>query len=186
MTPHPRKDAGHRHTGVSDKRAYFRVPTWLVVHCQVIDRTEAESLEVELLANAPLDPSELDPGLAAWLGRIEDKLDRLLAHLDPDSYASIASEDPQEVQLSGAGMLFEVKEEVPPEATLALEFALPGAPGRRVRCLAEIAEQQGQTPGPLAVYFAVIHERDRDAIVRHVLEVQRGQIRARGGEDECP
>jgi len=187
MTLHPLEADGGGQECEGGERSYFRVPTWLEVRCRVVGSEEAERLEAQILGQAPLDLSLLEPSLAIWLQRIEEKLDHLLTRLDPDAPVSIALEGLQEVALSGAGMSFGVRERVESGAILALEFVLPGAPGRRVHCLADIAaaaDAGGQPPARLAVAFRVIHEADRDAIVRHVLEVQRSQILSRGDQGE--
>ncbi len=166
----------------SAERSYYRIPTVLPVRCRVIHAHEAHALEAEIAARTPLDLSSLDLGLRSWLARIEDKLDRILAHFETEEGAWITREEPLDVVLSGGGLQLPVLEEVEVGSDTLVELTLPGSPKLVVRAIARVArcDSDGKEIR-LALHFRVISEGDRAAVVGHVLELQRSQLRRRSG-----
>ncbi len=168
----------------AERRAFFRVLTHLPVKCRAVSEREAELLARELPERRAPDVSRVEPGLAAWLDRIERKLDRVLIHLGIGDPVAFGADDVQQVMLSGAGLSFASDQSVATGGLALVEFEIPGTPAHLVRCLARVVhhhppKQEGES-GTTAVAFEVIHDSDREAIVRHAVEVQRALIRARG------
>ena len=168
----------------AERRTFFRVLTRLPVKSRAVSEREAETLARELPERRAPDFSRIDPGLAGWLDRIERKLDRVLLHLGIGDPVAFGDGDVQEVMLSGAGMSLASESPVPPGKLTLVEFEIPGTPAHLVRCLARVIRHQPpkEPGGPVtaAVAFEVINEADREAIVRHAVEVQRTLLRTRG------
>ena len=166
-----------------ERRAFFRVLPRLPSQTRSVTAREAEALAVEIPERRAPDASRLDEGVAAWLDRIETKLDRILVHLGIGDPVVFGEDDVQEVLLSGSGMCFVSDEPAEPDALLRVEFELPGVPARVVRCLARVIRRlppkEEGGPESTAVSFDVIHDGDREAIVQHAVEVQRALIRMR-------
>jgi hypothetical protein len=159
----------------TDRRGYFRVHTRLRLALRPVAADEVEALRREILQREPLGRPRLDPELADWLTRIEEKLDLLLADAGLAPSGALRK-DERSVVLSGGGLLLP-RAELDCEAGQALlvEFDLPLRPRHAVRCLATLAGGRPETGGaaPLALRFVCIHEEDRDAIVRHALIVEQ-------------
>ena len=65
----------------AERRAFFRVLTRIPVQCRRITPPEAEALAREIRERRAPQPLRIDEALAAWLDRIERKLDRVLVHM---------------------------------------------------------------------------------------------------------
>lgn len=165
---------------VPDGRSYYRVSTFLPVRCRYIDASELSGLEARILTRESLDLSQLDPGLCVWLDRIEEKLDRILSHYESEDGSWITPEGPLQVVLSGSGICFPVSEEVPVGCDLLVEIILPGTPKHTVRCIGRVARCGiDEKRIEVGVSFRVISESDQKAVVAHVLEIQRTELRRR-------
>jgi len=162
----------------TDRRGYFRVQTRLRIGLRPVAAAEIEPLRRDILQREPLVRPRLDPGLADWLTRIEEKLDRLLGQAGLAS-PGIPRREECSVVISGSGLLLP-HAETPAEigATLLLDFDLPLSPRHPVRCLAVVAANRPEPHGhyAIALGFCCIHEEDRDAIVRHALIVERREL----------
>lgn len=167
--------------GRREQREYFRVWSFLPIRARKTKPEERHALHTEISARRPETASRLDPELVAWLDRIECKLERLLAHMDLSDRPDFGPDDVQEVQISGSGILFTSETPGRKDDLLLVEFEVPGTPRRMVRCLGRVAraEPAGEGLRQIAVGFDVIHESDRDAIVQHVLAVQRSDLSRR-------
>lgn len=170
------------------KRSYFRVETEIPLRHRRISRKEAEIFERELAVGAA-GPS-VEPALAAWFERIERKLDRILAHLEPDADVPVGESDRRPVVLSGSGARYEWSEPVEVGESLLVEMLVPGTPPLRIRSVAEVVRRiqppDPKKPASIAVAFRVIRASDQDAIVRYTYDVQRAArgasgVLARGG-----
>lgn len=159
----------------SDRRGFFRVQTRLPLGIRGVAPAEVGRLCAEILRRTPQAPSDVAPGLASWLARIEEKLDLLLEKNAAGDEPELQKRE-REVVLSGSGLLLPGETYIPDFGSKQLvEFDLPLQPRYRVRCLARVAGTRSHegSPPALALGFACIHEEDRDAIVRHNLILQR-------------
>ncbi len=175
-----------------ERRAFFRILTHLPVKCRKVAGREAETLAREIPERRAPETGRIDEALAVWLDRIERKLDRVLVHLGIGDPVAFSDADVQEVMLSGSGMAFVTDAEVVPGDPVLVEFEIPGVPAQLVRCLARVIRnlpakkrpgkrEAGDDRETTAVSFEVIHDSDREAIVRHAVEVQRKLIRRQRG-----
>ena len=173
-------------SGKREQREFFRVWSFLPVRARRVRSSERHALTTEIKARLPEAVNRLDPELVAWLDRIESKLERLLAHMDLSDRPCFGPDDVQEVQISGSGLMFTGSEPTKKDDLLLVEFEVPGSPRRMVRCLGRVARSetgQNRSAPQIAVGFEEIHESDRDAIIQHVMAVQRADLsrRADGG-----
>ena len=167
------------------ERNYFRVRCTLPVRTRFVRPDEIEALASEIMQRKPTrDLSALDPEVAAWLDRIEQKLDGILLQLGAVDEAPRPTR-PEQVVLSGGGI------RIPSDAarevgdTLLVEFELPGPPARSVRCLGRIVGVYDENADgrELAITYHAIHPQDREAVVQHTLAVERGEQRSRSDDD---
>ncbi|MEM7409205.1 MAG: PilZ domain-containing protein [Myxococcota bacterium] len=162
-----------------EKRDYFRVQTQLPLRAQVISAGERSRLEREIYAGETGDLGDVDPQLAAWMDRLEVKLDRILEILGEDRQELRPSEV-HDVVISGSGISWVTQDPVAHDATLLLEFELPGPPAQRVRCLGVVVRTIPRDDGSeVACGFSAIREEDRESIIRHCLDVERFALRSR-------
>jgi len=159
----------------TDRRGFFRVQTRVRLGLRPVTPEEVAGLRSEILQREPSPRPKVDPGLADWLTRIEEKLDQLLHDAGRAAPGALRKQE-HSVVLSGSGLLLpnvEATREL--GSTLLLEFDLPLCPRHAVRCLAVVAGNRPDADGrpALALGFCCIHEEDRDAIVRHTLVVER-------------
>ncbi len=167
------------------ERSYFRIRCTLPIRARRVAPEGVEALAAEILQRrtGPAG-SNLDPDVAAWLDRIEQKLDRILVTIGAVTEPARPSQ-PEQVVLSGGGLRFASGEARSMGDTLLIELELPGSPTRLVRCLGNVVGVYGDEDGgrEVAITYHAIHPSDREAIVQHTLAVERGEQRARIDED---
>ena len=173
---------------VPDQREYYRVVTCIPFRYRRPDPDEIDELVVRIETRSDPDFAKIDPALSGWLDRIERKLECVLAHLEACDSPPLRDQDTREVSLSGSGMRFLCEDEIPPGTEVLLEFELPGTPAHRVSCLGRVVDPSspGETSdgkNQTAVEFCAIREIDRDAIVRHALEIQRRDLQLRNSSE---
>lgn len=164
-------------------RVYFRVRTQLAIRMQPVKSHDRERLEWEITRGETREESQIDPDLASWLGRIESKLDRILLHVGAES-EELRPTEVHSVVLSGGGISVLCERKEDPQTLLLVDFELPGAVPYRIRCLASVvsATPSEQNGTDLAMSYVAINERDREAIVRFTLDVERGELRSRSAD----
>ena len=171
----------------ANRRSFYRVKARIPLRHRRVRPDEREDLEREILTPRP-EPPDVEPPLAAWMQRLERKLDTVLSHLDDAVPAPLGELDLCQVELSASGMMFAAKETADVDGIELLEFLLPGIESRVVRALARVvvrceSGEPGEVP-QVAFAFSTIDEEDREAIVRFGNEVQRIGLRARSAERE--
>ena len=160
-----------------EQREYFRVKTELPLRIRPVSQAERQPLEFSILSREAAGPGELDPQLAAWLDRIESKLDHLLLHFGLD-FQEIRPTERVSIVLSGSGLALPREHVDANHSLFLLELELPGPPAHAVRLLAEKVARRDS--GELvAMRFCAIQPEDREAVVRHTLDVQRTELRQR-------
>lgn len=170
--------------GQSYERSYFRVRCTLPLRMRRARPEEIEALASEIVQQRPTpDLSSLDPDVASWLDRIEQKLDRILVQVGADDGEGRPTQN-ESLILSGGGIRMAWGAAWDAGETLLIEFELPGATARLVRCLGRIIDvyEEGGAR-ELGISFHAIHAQDREAIVQHTLSVERDTRRSRNDED---
>ena len=167
---------------MSERRRYFRVLARLPVRHRPLEPGEFASLKRDIETPRP-DPESLEPALASWLVRIEEKLEQVLGLLGD---AGAAPAEPVDVEISGGGLRFGAK--LPDEQEgddVLVELTLPGSPPRPIRAIGRVVARTNEDSGhdEVAVSFRVIDERDREAIIRFAHEVERVQLRSRAARE---
>ncbi len=163
-----------------ERRQHFRVQTRLRFSERLVHRHERPVLEEQILGRPSDGPSALAPELAAWLERIERKLDVVLQVVAPESSLTEQPLEPRDLSLSGSGVAFESDLDLDVGDELWLEIELPGPPSYRVCCLATVVSIGDPCPDwRVAACFRAIREEDRDRIISHTLAVERESLRAR-------
>ncbi len=167
-------------SGDIEKRSYYRVATSVPVRCRVLSAREEEALSLEVQTRRQPDLTGMDDDLRSWLARIEDKLDRILAHYETEDPGWITADGPLEIQLSGAGLKLPVLKKVPKGTPVLVDITIPAEPKIVARAVARVEACSGSGKSfELALSFQAISEADRDAVVAHVLEMQRSELRRR-------
>ncbi len=162
------------------QRDFFRVKTRLPIRMTPVAASERGRLEREIMRPDASAAPEVDPDLARWLDRIERKLDRILLHLDVEC-EGVRPTETRSLVISGGGLRAPVDRAYPVGSLFLVELELPGPPAHLVRCLASVVEFFCHEDGvaDLALAYQAIHEEDREAIVRHTLDVERSELRSR-------
>ena len=156
-----------------DLRSYYRVETELAVRVRRATASELATFEQCFGAGGTEPSVALAPGLVTWLRYLDQKLDRVLALLDPSQPRPLEDHGLQHVVISGGGMLVEQTDGLEPGADVIVELVIPGEPPHRVRALGRVVglRQREGAPG-VGLEFRLIDESDRDAIVRMVNRIQ--------------
>lgn len=151
-----------------NRRRAFRVAARLPIRHR---RLSAEQWAAEERSWRMPEPSALprDPALAAWLQRIEAKLDGLLA-ADGSAEPPLGAEDVHDVDLSSVGVRLAAAEGLDAGDAVLVECLVPGRVPRPVRALARVVRAEDDR---VSLSFERIREADRDALVRFTQDVQR-------------
>ncbi len=166
------------------RREYFRVRTRLAIRTHLLRPEEADRLRLDVADRKPSGAPQLEPRLEQWLERIERKLDELRAQLDPQFERPLGAADMREVEISGSGLAWRGEPRYDPESWIRADFELPPPLARSIVVLARsVARSAGSDEGAVqAIAYDAIFEGDRDAIVRHCLDVERRKIQIEGGK----
>ena len=162
-----------------ESREYFRVRTRLRVGLRTLTPAEAEEIAREITQREPGYGTRIDFELAEWLARIERKLDIVLRKLGAEAESGVLPSEELDIVISGNGLL------VPNDGSLSaagqhvlVELHLPGTPLRPVRAQAVVvAHAAGDSRELVPLALRVIHEADRDSIIRHCIAVERRNLR---------
>jgi c-di-GMP-binding flagellar brake protein YcgR len=159
-----------------ERRSYFRVRTRVSVRYRQASEQEAQTFLSELASRREGPSLPIDPILALRLDRLEQKLDLILATLRRDAEQPLGSEHQQTITLSGNGLEIVSDEPVEPGCEILVELRIPVSPPRVVRALARAVTSvsgANESKGKIALTFEAIDENDREAIIRHVFDVER-------------
>lgn len=126
---------------------------------------------------------ELQRRMVPALAAMHEKLDRILFSLNPHDPVALRFEKPLPVNLSGSGLGLTAEEPLSPETTLALELLLPFLAPLVIKAIGRVSRVQPLDPEKrqwhIGIAFEVIHEEDREAIIRYISREQRIALRAR-------
>ena len=166
------------------RREFFRVRTRLALRTTALRPEEADRLRLDVADRKPSGAPQLDPRLEQWLERIERKLDELRAHLDPQVERPLGVADMREIEISGSGLAWRGEPRYDPDVWIRAEFELPPPLARSIVVLARsVARPPGSEDNEVqAIAFEAIFEGDRDAVVRHCLDVERRNIQIESGK----
>ncbi len=162
--------------GGRERRGFFRVRTRIAVRARLASETEAQAFLSELASRREGPSLPIDPILALRLDRLEQKLDLVLSTLRRDATPPLGVEHQQTITLSGNGLELTPDEPVEPGSDLLVELRIPVSPPRLVRLLARAvtgAAASGESKERIALTYVAIDENDREAIIRHVFDVER-------------
>ncbi len=164
-----------------EQRSYYRVFASLPIRIRRLDPSEVPSVAAVIASPVDRFPEISDAALAIVLQRIENKLDIVLSHLEPDHPRPLGDRDVRRISLSASGVGCEMNEQISIHDDVLVEFLLSEVPARHVRAIARPVMEKDVSdgvPGALmALSFHVISDADRDAIVRYSYDVQRLQLR---------
>ena len=169
----------HAMSEQAESREYFRIRTRLRVGLRELTPAAADEIAREIAHREPGPGTRIDFEHAEWLARIERKLDLVLRRLGAEAEAGNLPSEELDLVLSGNGLSFHREGPLPAAGEQFLvELHLPGTPLRPVRALAVVAKHaHGDSPGLLPLALRVIHEADRDSIIRHCIAVERRNLR---------
>lgn len=187
-----------------ERRDSFRVDT--TVHLEVreladeeyqrlLDTPAEHTVESSLVSqmrsltaqagNLLVNIRKTDPDVAHYLSLLDRKIDLLAAHLEGSRGTGTVSPDTR-VNLGAGGLAFWREQPLAPGARLELKLVLfPSYV--RIHALAVVAhaEEDAQAPLPLhyrvGVAFTQLAEAEKDALVRHLIELQSAQLRRQRG-----
>jgi hypothetical protein len=198
-----------------EEREFVRIDTRLPLHYQRLTPTEYRREKARILTDrqARMHPflqlmdrwssqdepntrsGELERLVAPVLAAMNEKLDRILATLNPADPIALRFEEPKALNIGGAGIGLRVTECLPVDTVLALHFLLPFPFPVPINAIARVIRVEPLDLAPQQWYaatkFDVIHEEDREAIIRYIFREQRIALRTRntpmaGGEVESP
>jgi len=187
-----------------ERREYFRIKNWIIINHELIpsledappieDLAQSSSPKINLLHEL----NRLENENQAYLGSLAEKQSQLgnyllninrkielltqfvVQSLDTDA------QELTEVDISGGGVRFtaqdsyELDQHVKIELVLVPECVGIVAYGRVVDC----KPREQDTGYDLALIFVKLREAHRDAIIKHVFQVQSRQLRQDQGENE--
>ncbi len=163
--------------GNRSDRAFFRVRALLPLRHERADQRDIEVFLAELEGVGKVRPPDREPTLEERIEHLDQKIERILSLLDPSVPRPLDETDQRPLEISGSGVRYPWPDPVEPGVLLRLHFYLPSTPPRTVRCIGRVVScREPDLPHrshSVAVAFEHIAEADRDAIVRHTLEVER-------------
>lgn len=186
----------------ADRRQFYRIDDDVALKYRVVRREELDSAlsrlkegyhdllgvasafaDMNVKMNHALDKCRQEtPEVALYLEGLNEKLDTLI-HLLAVSDAGLPNRPTHRVNLSASGIRFNAREDIPQGTSLEIKmvffpsFLCMMSFGTVVRC----ARAQNTAPGypyDIAVEFLYIRERDRELLVRHVLQKESTTLRA--------
>jgi PilZ domain len=131
---------------------------------------------------------DLDRLIVPVLAVMNEKLDHILAILNPNDPMALRFEAPQWVNISGSGIGLILQENFPLDAALLLELLLPFPFPLMVKAIGRVTRVEpvdadhldaDQQQWYVGTQFDVIREEDREAIIRYIFREQRVALRAR-------
>jgi hypothetical protein len=187
----------------SEEHEFVRIATKLPLHYQRLNTAERRREKARILGDQQtrMNPflqlmerwisqedqggrgSDLERLLGPVLAAMNEKLDHILAILDSSDPMALRFEKPLGMSISGSGIGLTLPEYFPLDSILGLDFLLPFPFPLRIKALAKVyrVESLDLTPQQwyVATKFDVIHEEDREAIIRYIFREQRIALRMR-------
>lgn len=126
--------------------------------------------------------------LASYLMKIDEKLDRILDHLEKDRPQASRRTTAAAREVSGSGMRLVLSERIDNGQHLTISLDLPGFPLNNIQAYGQVVRvspRRGKDKGmfDVAVKFLYINETDREQLIAYSFCEQRKAIRAGNGND---
>jgi hypothetical protein len=187
----------------SEDGAFVRIDTHLPLHYQRLEPMACRREKARILMDrqARMNPflqlmerwgsqeeqsargAELERLVGPVLAIMNEKLDRILATLNPADPIALRFEEPRALNISGAGIRLTLPEGFPVDTVLALDFILPFPFPLHVKAIGRVHSIEPLDLEPqrwyTTLYFVVIHEEDREALIRYIFREQRIALRTR-------
>ncbi len=169
------------------RRNHYRVDTWLPINVGWLARDDVSAWVREL--NTPREESHAlgEPLLEKRLSQLEAKIDLLLKREGFDVEVPLEAQEKEQIQLSGSGLRLATNGVLRIDDYVRVEMFLPEKQGVHVRALGEVVSESVASGDAqqrsVSIAFRTIRETDREAIIRHVYEVQRVILQAQSKRD---
>jgi c-di-GMP-binding flagellar brake protein YcgR len=171
-----------------EKRTFVRADLATRVKVQPVSREEFEHHKSMRLggisggAGADSLPNEQMGYLFDRLSRIEEKLDRILEKLDPDSCSEEMATYGTAQNISGAGVNLILEEALEAGQLVLISLSVPGFSIGFLQAYGEVVrvapfEGQNQESFETSVKFLVISEEEREKLIAYAFQRQRQVIR---------
>lgn len=175
---------------IDEKREYVRADLKTQVKIQPVSREEFDRLKTMQATGLPDDtcPEESDmpntqfAHLIQRLNRIEDKVDRILCKLDPESRSDEGATYGLALNVSGAGINLLLDKEMEVGRLVLISLSVPGfsigflhAYGEVVR-VSKIEDAERQS-FDTSIKFLIISETEREKLISYAFCRQRQAIR---------
>jgi len=126
--------------------------------------------------------------LAAYLVKIDEKLDRILDQLEEKRLESSLKTTAAAREVSGSGMRLALSERIEKGQHLRISMNLPGVPLNNIQAYGKVirvSARRGKDKGmfDVAVKFLYISDTDREQLIAYSFCEQRKIIRAGNGND---
>ena len=190
-----------------EKREFPRVQSTAVFTYEVLPPDRVEAASEDLLNTINVQPEDFTSVERFWntdddvmqkleeefsrvshqVAEVNSKLDYLISLSEGGSAKRSAKMYRQIEDFSGAGLGFLENKALPLESVLRMSIELSRFPQLVVHCIGKVvrcepvASPGGEAPEQhsIGVQFTVIHDEDRERIIRHVFRIQRRNLRAR-------
>jgi c-di-GMP-binding flagellar brake protein YcgR len=175
---------------ISEKREYVRADLTTRVKIQQVSRQEFEQIKT-MQTGIPLDgtcPDEtnIPDGPMGHLFRrmagIEEKVDQILAKLDPESRSDEGVKYGTSQNVSGVGIKLSLDEEMEAGQLVLISLSVPGfsigflqAYGEVIRVVPK--EDMGRQSFDTSIKFLIINETEREKLISYAFFKQRQAIR---------
>jgi PilZ domain len=187
----------------TEEREFVRVETQLPLHYRQLSPGEYRREKARILLDRQARINSLFQLVERWssqdeqgmrggeserliipiLAAMNEKLDRILSLIDPSDPLALRFKEPHSLNIRGAGMGLVAKECFPLETTLALELVLPFPFPLTIKAIGKVNRVESldgeNQQWDIGMKFDVIHEEDREAIIRYIFREQRIALRAR-------
>jgi len=116
------------------------------------------------------------PEVARYLAHIDSKIDLIAQHVMMESDGLFVKRT-QEVNISGSGLAFTVKDDLPVGRSIELKFVLKPSLASIQTYSKIISCEPHAEQFRVAVEFTHLNDDDRDLLIRHVVKKQMNDIR---------
>lgn len=177
---------------------YLTIPTLLKARFRMVENADsARHMQrhkafggTSALRDELLSSSRLSDELTRFLVEMDRKLDIILSFVEQENMLDDFPLEGKAVQLSGAGVVLETKENLSPGDHLELLLILEELPMRMVSVIAVVHEAlsapviSGPRNIPYQAFFATLGEDDREDIIQYVFQEDRRHIRMQKNDAE--